>query len=77
MNKGNQTLGDMLEFIERILIPHVLMPRKTDLTDEQVLKLYSELAEVDETFRELEQIAILKRDIVERLVEKPNIISFG
>ena len=63
MNENTRTLEDMWEFIESILIPYGLMPRKTDVSDEQIIKLYSELASIDMLFRELEQVAILKKEV--------------
>jgi hypothetical protein len=51
----------MWKFIENILVPYGLMPNKVDLTNEQIMKLYSELVITDVLFRELEQIEILKR----------------
>lgn len=53
----------MLEFIESILIPFGVMPEKTNLTEEQIVKLYAELVAVDILFKELEQIAVLKKDL--------------
>ena len=63
MNENTRTLEDMWKFIESILIPYGLMPSKTDVSDEQVIKLYSELASIDMLFRELEQVAILQKEV--------------
>ncbi|MHB8603415.1 MAG: hypothetical protein ACYC6W_12460 [Nitrosotalea sp.] len=63
MKNNIPILDDMWKFIERILIPYGLMPRKTDLSDEQVIKLYSELVSIDMLFRELEQVAILQKEV--------------
>ena len=62
-NKDTLTIDDMWEFIASILIPFGLMFEKADLAEEQVVKLYTELVAVDMLFKELEQIAVLKKDL--------------
>ena len=70
MKKDIRTLDDMWRFIENILVPYGLMPKKTDLTDEQVTRLYSELVSVDSIFRELEQVLILKKETDDLIEEQ-------
>ncbi len=61
MKKDVRTLDEMWRFIENILVPYGLMPKKTSLTDEQVAKLCSELVSTDLIFKELEQVLVLKK----------------
>ena len=72
MKKDIRTLDDMWRFIENILVPYGLMPKKADLTDEQVTQLYSELVSVDLIFTELEQVLILKRGMDDLIEERKN-----
>ncbi|MHB8546795.1 MAG: hypothetical protein ACYDAJ_08525 [Nitrosotalea sp.] len=61
------SLDEMWQFIDNIMCPNELVPDKTILTYEQVFSAYSKLVEVDEMFKEIAQIAILKKEL-----DKPN-----
>jgi len=58
-----RTLEEMWKFIEDVLSPYHLVPKKDTLTDDQIITLYLELSQVDELFRQLKQISILKKEI--------------
>jgi hypothetical protein len=58
-----KTLEEMWKFIEDVLSPYDLVPKRDSMTNDQILTLYSELSEADELFRQLAQIAILKKEI--------------
>ena len=58
-----RTLEEMWKFIEDILSPYDLVPKKDSMTDDQIITLYLELSQVDELFRQLAQIAFLKKEI--------------
>lgn len=51
------------ETIEELLSSHHDVPDKADMDYEQVLELCVILKEIDETFRNLEQVAILKSEL--------------
>lgn len=55
-----RTLEEMWEFIDSLIKPYPLVLDRSVLTHEQVLKIYLRLCEIDEMFREFEQIQILK-----------------
>ncbi|MDE1770422.1 MAG: hypothetical protein KGI28_07730 [Thaumarchaeota archaeon] len=64
-NWKGKSIGEMWTFIESILTSYTTMPRRKDLTNQQICELYSKLVQVDDIFRELTQISILKQDIKE------------
>ena len=57
------TVEDMLEQIERILATMSHMPDKASIDEKQLQKFYSSLTVADMEFKDLEQIAILKKEI--------------
>ena len=59
----DKDLDDMWRFIESILVPYGLMPKREDLDRDEVLNMYFGLRDADELFRTLAQIAILKKDV--------------
>lgn len=59
---NNRKLDGRLRYIESILAPYDLMPEKTSLSEEQVVKLYSKLVASDMLFRECEQILLFKKE---------------
>jgi archaellum component FlaC len=61
--ESKKTLEEMWKYIEDILSPYDLVPKKDNITNDQILKLYFELSEVDEVFRQLAQIVILKEEV--------------
>ncbi len=56
------TSEEMWRFIGDILIPLEVMPDKASMDYKQVHKLYTHLVRADMTFRDLIQIAILKKE---------------
>lgn len=58
-------MDEMWKCIDNIIRPNELVPDKTILTDEQVFSVYSKLVEIDELFKEIAQIAILKKGLDE------------
>ncbi|MDC8451622.1 MAG: hypothetical protein LV477_01785 [Candidatus Nitrosotalea sp.] len=61
--KGKPSLDEMWQFIDNIMRPNELVPDKTILTYEQVFSVYSKLVEIDEMFKEIAQVAILKKEL--------------
>jgi len=59
----NPTTDEMWQYIEKMLLPYDLVPTKEGLTHSQISDLYSNLMEVDELFRPLARIAILKKEV--------------
>ena len=59
----DKDLDDMWQFIDNIMRPNELVPDKTILTYEQVFSVYSKLVEIDEMFKEIAQVAILKKEL--------------
>ena len=53
----------MWKFIDHIMRPNELVPDKSVLTYDNVFVIYTKLKDLDETFRELLQINILKAGI--------------
>ena len=53
----------MWKFIDHIMCPNELVPDKSVLTYDNVFVIYTKLRDIDETFRDLLQINILKREI--------------
>ncbi len=53
----------MWKFIDLIMRPNELVPDKSVLTYDNVFVIYTKLKDLDETFRELLQINILKRGL--------------
>ncbi len=56
------TLEEMWKFIGEILVPHGKMPGKASLDYNQVCEMYASLVASDMMFRELVQVAILKKE---------------
>lgn len=63
IRKSKPPLDEMWKFIDAIMNPHILIPNKSSLSSEQVYFIYSRLVQIDETFRELEQISIFKKRV--------------
>ena len=61
--KDKPFLDEMWQFIDNIMCPNELVPDKTILTYEQVFSVYSKLVEIDEMFKEIAQVAILKKEL--------------
>lgn len=61
--KDKPFLDEMWQFIDNIMRPNELVPDKTILTYEQVFSVYSKLVEIDEMFKEIAQVAILKKEL--------------
>jgi hypothetical protein len=59
------TLDEMWHFIDNIMRPHELVPDRSALSYEEVFSVYSKLCEIDEMFREIEQIKIFKKELNE------------
>ena len=55
----------MWRFIDHIMRPNELVPDKSVLTYDNVFVVYTKLRDIDETFRELLQINILKKGLEE------------
>jgi len=53
----------MWRFIDHIMRPNELVPDKSILAYDDVFVIYTKLRDIDETFRELLQINILKKGI--------------
>lgn len=56
-------LDEMWKFIDSIICHNERIPDKTILTYEQVFSVYSKLVEIDGMFKEIAQIAILKKEL--------------
>lgn len=61
LRTGNIPLDEMWQFIDSVIKPYPLVLDRSALTREQVVKIYSRLSEIDEMFREFEQIQMLKK----------------
>ena len=59
------SLDEMWDFIDRIMRPNDLVPDKTVLTYEQVFSVYSKLSDIDEMFKEVAQVRMLKKALEE------------
>ena len=57
------SLDEMWQFIDNIMCPNELVPDKTILSYEQVFSVYSKLVEIDEIFKEVAQITILRKEL--------------
>ena len=55
----------MWSLIEKVLTPWDIVPDKTKMSNDQILKLYHIINEANEMFRMLAQIAKLKKAIDE------------
>lgn len=55
----------MWKFIDHIMRPNELVPDKSVLSYDNVFVIYTKLRDIDETFRELLQINILKKGLDE------------
>jgi hypothetical protein len=64
-NWNGKSIGEMWIFIENILVIYDRVPKRKDLTNQQICQLYSKLVQVDDMFRELTQISIWKKEIKE------------
>lgn len=63
--KPKPTLEEMWRFIEEILAPLGKMPDKASMDYKQVLEMYTSLVSADMMFRELVQVALLKKETSE------------
>lgn len=57
------SLDEMWKFIDGLMRPNELVPDRTILTYEQVFTIYSKLADIDEMFKEIAQIRILRKEL--------------
>lgn len=55
----------MWQFIDHIMCPNELIPDKAVLTYEQVFSIYSKLSDIDEMFKDVAQVRILKKAMEE------------
>ncbi len=53
----------MWKFIDKLMYPNELVPDRSTLTYEQVFSIYTKMAEIDEMFKEIAQINILKKEL--------------
>ena len=65
IEKIKHSLDEMWKFIDNMIYPNELIPDKTSLTYEQVFAIYSKLSDIDEMFKEIAQIEILKKAVEE------------
>ncbi|MDR3781816.1 MAG: hypothetical protein P4K92_00690 [Candidatus Nitrosotalea sp.] len=65
IEKIKPSLDEMWKFIDNMIYPNELVPDKTSLTYEQVFAIYSKLSDIDEMFKEIAQIEILKKAVEE------------
>ena len=57
------SLDEMWKFIDSLMHPNELVPDRSILTYEQVFFIYSKLADIDEMFKEIAQISILRKEL--------------
>lgn len=57
------SLDEMWKFIDGLMRPNELVPDRSILTYEQVFTIYSKLADIDEMFKEIAQIRILRKEL--------------
>lgn len=57
------TLDEMWKLIDGLMYSNKLVPDRTVLTYEQVFFIYSKLSDIDEMFREIAQISILRKEL--------------
>ena len=62
MISKKQSLDEMWKFIDKIMLPNKLVPNKSILTYEQVFSIYSKLYQIEEMFKEVAQMNILKKE---------------
>ncbi|HEX5457522.1 MAG TPA: hypothetical protein VFX64_03955 [Candidatus Nitrosotalea sp.] len=62
-NNHKPSLENMWEFIDKLMYPNELVPDRSSLTYEQVFTIYSKMTEIDEMFKEIAQINILKKEL--------------
>ena len=62
-NNRTPTLENMWAFIDKIMHPNELVPDRSSLTYEQVFSIYTKMTEIDEMFKEIAQINILKKEL--------------
>ncbi len=63
MQPQKQSLDEMWKFIDELMRPNELVPDKSSLTYDQVYSIYAKLYQIDEVFREIAQIKILKKGL--------------
>ena len=68
--KKRPSVTEMWKFIDEVMRPHKLVPDKTSLTDKQVFSIYSKLMKIDDLFKEIEQVKILKKTLDEEKKRK-------
>ena len=64
-NNEKISVDQMWSLIKDVLTPWDIVPDKTKMSDEQILKLYHIINEANEMFKMLAQIAELKKTINE------------
>lgn len=62
-NNRTPSLEEMWKFIDKLMYPNELVPDRSTLTYEQVFSIYTKMAEIDEMFKEIAQINILKKEL--------------
>ena len=68
-NREALQFEEMWKSISKMLNPTGMMPDKASLDNEQILKLHLKLRNMGNTFRDLIQISILKKEIVNGLLQ--------
>lgn len=66
-------LNEMWEFIDSLMRPNNLVPDKSVLSYEEVFAIYSKLVDLDQTFREILQINLLKRAADDEIMTKNSV----
>ena len=62
-NNHTPSLENMWKFIDKIIRPNELILDRTNFTYEQVFSIYSKMTEIDEMFKEIAQINILRKEL--------------
>ncbi|CUR52467.1 protein of unknown function [Nitrosotalea devaniterrae] len=68
-NQNTPSLGEMWQFINKNLSPIGMMPDKASLDYSQTFWLYRELRKLDNTFRDVVQVHVLKNELSYSLLE--------
>lgn len=57
------SLDEMWKFIDGLMRPNELVPDRSILEYDQVFAIYSKLTDIDEMFKEIAQISILRKEL--------------
>jgi hypothetical protein len=68
-NQNIPSFGEMWQFIRKNLEPIGMMPDKASLDYMQTFRLYQKLRNLDDTFREMIQIQVLRNELAYVLLE--------